>query len=268
MCSYSPQCRSYSSLVSQPTACRHARAHVPLWPRLQRAQQQVLHVLVLERHHGHGAPRWRGRGRVARILRDPLWQQPPVVVGVTLTRPRAVLFFRTNLMTATLSKHCFLVLLPTLLATAAQSLPCRAMARLSAPSSTLLHESLTCLPSGSCMRPAATSAATLYLHCTLVFLPTMLATAAQSLPCRAAARLSAPSSTVLHESWTCLPSGSYMRPAATSTATLPLHCTLVFLPTLLATAAQSLPCRATARLSAPSSTLLHKSLLTVQSCCS
>ncbi len=44
-----------------------------------------------ERHHGHGAPRWRGRGRVARILRDLLWQQPPVRVGVTHTRPHAVL---------------------------------------------------------------------------------------------------------------------------------------------------------------------------------
>ena len=90
---------------------------------------------------------------------------------------------------------------------------------------------------------------------TCVLLPTSPETATQLRPCWSTAFLSLRSSTLLHESWTCLPPGSGMRPAATSTSTLCLHCCLVLLPTLLATAAQSLPCRATARLSAPSSTL-------------
>ncbi len=38
-----------------------------------------------------------------------------------------------------------------------------------------------------------------------------------------------------------------MRPVATSTLTLAKHCCAVLLPTLLATAVQFLPCRATAR---------------------
>ena len=91
--------------------------------------------------------------------------------------------------------------------------PCRAGPRLalSAPSSTLLHESWTCLPPGSCMRRVATSSAALSRHCLMVSLRTPLATAAQSLPCRATARLSATSATLLHESWTCLPPGPRRR---------------------------------------------------------
>jgi hypothetical protein len=57
------------------------------------------------------------------------------------------------------------------------------------------------------MRRVATSSATLSRHCLMVSLRRPLATAAQSLPCRATARLSATSSSLLHESWTCLPRG-------------------------------------------------------------
>ena len=108
------------------------------------------------------------------------------------------------------------------------------------------------------MRPAATSLATLLKHCILVLLPTLLATAAQSLPCRATARLSAPSSSLLHESWTRLPPGSCMRPAATSLKTLSWHCCLVLLRTLRAIAAQSLPCLLTATRSRRSSVAFER----------
>ncbi len=100
-----------------------------------------------------------------------------------------------------------------------------------------------CLPPGSCMRPAANSAVILFLHCFLVLLPTSRDTATQSRPCRLTALLSLSSSTLLHESWTCLPPGSCMRPAATSLATLWLHCLLVLLPTSRDTATQSRPSR-------------------------
>ena len=65
----------------------------------------------------------------------------------------------------------------------------------------------TRLPPGSCMRPAATSVATLRLHCSLVLLPTSRETATQSRPCRLTVLLSLSSSTLRHESWACLPPG-------------------------------------------------------------
>jgi hypothetical protein len=133
--------------------------------------------------------------------------------------------------------HCLLVLLPTSRETAVQSRPCRSSAALSLISSALLHESRICLPTGSCMRPAATSIMTLSRHCCLVLLPTSRETETQSRPCLSTAALSWISSAWLHDSCSCLPPGSSMRPAATSVSTFLKHCFLVLLLTSRETAA-------------------------------
>jgi hypothetical protein len=96
------------------------------------------------------------------------------------------------------------------------------------------------------MRPSATSAATLCLHCKLVLLRTSRVTATQSRPCRPTATLSLTSSALLQGFRKRLPPGSCMRPARASFKTLALHCSSVLLPTPRATAAQSRPCLRTA----------------------